>query len=919
MKKTLSFIIACIFIMTACMACFPGMGVQASTINLSDSDYENAKKLLTSVCSEFPLDNAEVTTRAEFVAAVVKALNMPKSTVSDTGFSDVASTDKYAAEISYARGLELISNVDLFYPNVPVTYAQAIKIVMCAAGYGKKAEFQGGFPTGYLAAARQAEVGVGINLGNDDSISHSVAISLIFDAVCTDMMELSSYGTEYDYTVTQGKNILSTYHGIYVATGIMDASEHTGLYGASDTAGEGFIRVNGKNFRGEGYENLIGKNVRVFYKEENKNSIIYAYECANTSYTYTNEDALVLSGNVLTVSPANAEKDVRHSLEEDFAFIYNGKCYGSADYSSLINPTAGFVTLIDNDENKKIDVVVVKEIEYGVVASVNEFEEKIYDRFKKNGMISLGADGGKYYVSDSEGNALKLYELEPDHVVGYVRSKDGKLCEIIRYTDRVGGAFEGKTADGKIVVAGKEYSLSKYYTDNVKSMDELKLGIDVIVHLGVSGQVIYIQEFSTSLKYGFIMASGQEKGLDGDVKVMICSQDGSVSELSVADKVRYDDGTGLATISKNEAKTKLERIASDDILLRVVKYATNADGKLNKLYEAVPYSGNVGDAFLKEKVDESCPILYSDNTQHEASGQTVFYKSGVFFPLFHLSPGASILQVPVDETNRLNKDYYTSHTASSLSDYAEDVSENVKCFGYDVDKNGANFVLWTLDGSGGTSVSEESASGIVESVTTGVNPDGEEVKIIKLYYNKTWAKFYSMPEAEYPVGSENTIKAINTMKPGDIIRISKNSDNEITAAEINFSYSGNTELGIPEKGIVSSYKNQVYGGRVAGYVSGYIYSVANKKAMIVRDKTLDEIEKGAFELKNLHAATMASGTVVFVKFNRDRQTGAIKDAVVYTEKDPNVAQSYFSAGKEADFLVQRSRYLSVSLTVVYVD
>ncbi len=931
-NKLLSFVITLAFAFVSMFACFPGVTAQATTINITEADYENASTVLKQLCPDFSLDDTQVssdakpTTRAEFVAAVTMVLNIPIAAVSDTGFSDVAADHPYAAHISYAAGLGLISNVDLFYPDSPVTYAQAIKIVMSAAGYGVKAEYTGGFPTGYLKAANDA--GVGLELGNESTLSHQDAIALVFEACTTDMMEATSFGESYEYTITEGKNILSTYHKVFMAEGVVEANEYTSLQSMAAATGDASIKINGKTFKGEGYQNLIGKKARVLYDTENKNSIIYAYELDNTINKYSELDTLTITGLNLVVAPYDADKDVRYSLESDYSVIYNGKYYGAADYNTVVNPVAGTVELIDNDDNNSIDVIVVKEYQYSVVSGVNEFEEKIYDKYKSNGMVDLGVGGVKYFITEDDGTPLTIDELGADDVVGYAISKDMKLYEIVRYSERIGGTFEAKTNDGKIVVKGEEYKLSDYYVNNVKSLADLKLGMEVILHFGEAKQVVYIEEFSTALKYALYVNAGQNSGLNGNYIIRLYSQDGTMQEIPLADKVKINGGSPQSAAL---AYSAISAIGSEDLIMRVIKYSLNADGEINGVF-STELNSEGSDVLLRENLSEARPVLYSDNLEVSA-GQTLFYKGGVFYPYFAASASCLIMKVPMTDTFKDDEKYYSMSSTTELEDYGDSDSENVRCFGYDVDKNGAAFILWTIDAGGSTEMGGEPASAVVESITTGLNHEGEEVIVAKIFRSNVWDKYYS---------TDDTKAILASLKPGDIIGFSANTDKEITAVEKHFSYASgkefyfpratyNTDGSIKNEGTVGPVSAAGLSGKAVGYVGGYAYTFSGGRASIVRadrNNTYKDINKivevsndpgQSFGSTDIYPITMTLSRTVFVKFINDRSTGKTISAEVYKEADLSSLESYFSAGTEADYIVSRERYHSVYNNFVYVN
>ena len=908
-RKLFTLIFSIAFTFITVLGSFSAISVSANTIYISDDDYSHSKDILGVICPEMPLSDSEVTTRADFVATVAmlfKATKAPKGT--ETGFSDVPKTHEYSSYIAFAKNAGLISTVDLFYPDSPITYNQAIKILMCAAGYGERAEQTGGFPSGYLMAAKDANVGQMITASETDSLTHSEAIELIFEAVIADMMEVTSWGDSFDYSVTPGKNILSLYHKIYIANGVVDANENTTLIDSVSNLGDNTIRINGKTFYAPGYATLIGKNARVFYNAESKNNVLYAYENENMSYEYTHEDDIKISGTKLTVSPKDGTKDVNYNLKLGYSVLLNGKWYGSADYNTTVNPTSGYVTLVDNNRDNVIDVIIVKDIEYGVVGTVNEFDGKIYDKYKKNGITVFSDASTKYSLTRSDGTVVTIDELEEDNCIGIAASKDGLLYEIIHYTNRVGGTYNSRT-DNEIIINGNKYKLSNYYINNIKAIDKIKFGSDVILHLGEGNQVIYVQEFSTSLKYGFLIATEQLEGIDKTVNVKLYSQDGTMHALQAADNLKVNGAKPVSVINS------LDEIIAKELPLRVIKFSLNADGKLSAIWSAVKNNSGAA-ALMTATVDEASPVLYSLNASSEqgstANEGKLMYKSGTFYPLFHLGSGAGVVQVPINEGFRLSDDYYSTYTQTALNS-ATDGTENQYFYGYDVHNGNAAFVLWTKDGSGATEVGE-GGSAIIEAVTEGVNEEGQAVKVFKAYMNKTWTKFYS--KAEYNSTESGLEATVNSLKPGDIAQIALNSDNEITAASINFSFIGDSTNG--PRYTNPKNKNDKYSAKVVGFESGYILTNANKKTMLARDVEMSDIESGNYSIINT-VATPISGTVVFVKFNYERGTTDIASAEVYTEKDVSVAESYFTAGKDADYLVQRSRYNAPSLTVIYTN
>lgn len=928
MKKSriLSLTLAFVLVFVSAVALFPGMGAMASTIELGDKDYENSANVLKVICPEFPLSNGEKTTRAEFVAAVTMALNMPASASAKSNFTDVPSTHMYASRIAYAASMELISNVALFYPDTPVTYAQAIKIVMSAAGYGKKAEYTGGYPTGYLKAANEAGVGKGLNLDSDDVISHEVASRLIFEACVIDMMEATSFGSSFEYTLTEGKNILSVYHKIYMAEGIVEANSHSGLYGASSTASDDCIEISGISFYGKNYESTLGKRARVYYRDDNKNSIVTAYELENQAYTYTSDDTVTLSDFTVTASALDDVKDKKYSLEGDYAVIYNGKALAARDITPYFNVKSGTITLIDNDDNGKIDVIIINDISYGIIGSINVFEGKIYDQYQKNGLIDLGKSDVKYSIKAESGEDVSIETLEAGDKIGYTVSADGNLYEITKYTSKVGGRYEMLNSEGDITVKGKEYALSDYYTENVKDVENIKLNTEVILHLGFNGHVIYVEEFASTVHYAFLVAVGKENGLDATAKLKLYTDEGKMLETEVAPKVKID---GSQKTSASEILSILEDLEQKAYAYRVIKYTQDVEGKVNKILTATD-NVNGTNMLYSQGITEARPVIYYDSTKVTGpisddpsvvvpyeieKTKCPFHSRGAFTPYFHAGSGSKIMQIPVRPAQFSDEENYRI-ISSAPDNYLRTVA-------YDVAHGGiASFVLISNDSSAG-SIGKYDGSAIIESISEGANEDGEKLTILKLYYGGEWNKYYyeegfTKITAEKTGGDgtqPQTELTIKDFAPGDIIRIAADSDRLIAEMTMNFDVS--------KREVVSTMTQTTTNnnGRYVEYIKGYALSYASSRLVLDTTHSIDEIDAlgGVVDIESTYSGTLTRGTNLYVRFHRNRHTGAIESAEVYKEENNNSLETYFNSGRNADYVVLRQYFRDPSLNVFYVN
>jgi hypothetical protein len=131
-----------------------------------DSAYYEAVETLTKLGIVEGDDNGyrpeDGVTRAEMAALIARIQGYGETAkpAANTNFTDVPSTHWASGFIANAAGMGIINGYGdgTFGPEDPVLYEQAVKMVMATLGYTPFAEKNGGYPTGYLAAAQRCNV-----------------------------------------------------------------------------------------------------------------------------------------------------------------------------------------------------------------------------------------------------------------------------------------------------------------------------------------------------------------------------------------------------------------------------------------------------------------------------------------------------------------------------------------------------------------------------------------------------------------------------------------------------------------------------------------------------------------------------------------------------------------------------------------
>ena len=130
-------------------------------------------------------------TRAETTKVVVAALNKisaAEGMKGSTGFTDVEARHEWATGFINAGVAEGFINGmenNTFGPDLNVTYAQIVTMLVRALGYEEYAQYMGGYPNGYLSIAGQEGVTKGVSASANTPVTRAQVAVLVYNALQT--------------------------------------------------------------------------------------------------------------------------------------------------------------------------------------------------------------------------------------------------------------------------------------------------------------------------------------------------------------------------------------------------------------------------------------------------------------------------------------------------------------------------------------------------------------------------------------------------------------------------------------------------------------------------------------------------------------------------------------------------------------
>ena len=417
-------------------------------------------------------------TRAEISTIVSRIQGFGDPTKQATSFTDVPADNWASGYIAQAAGQGIVQGYGdgTFGPENPVLYEEIVTMLMRTLGWEWYAKENGGYPTGYLAAAQKAGVLEGASGSVGAEAPRGLVAQLTYNAIDAPLMERYLYGTgDAVYIICDGntagyprKTLMSENLDIVKLRGRVTQNNVTDLNGnvSIDTSARQTIKFeiyDNYDMNTADYPvsysaaNNYSSSVKTFYTEESGadaylglNSVLYVKEAATGNETPEIISITEASGKNTTVefSLADYENYVTDSSrpyieymknatdrnatkltmqngdatqDKDIKVIYNGiGGYSMENIDSMIkaNPAAsGKMTVVDTGEITGYDLVVVELAASAVVDEVTS----------KNTITFLNNPGDDLTNTNNKFNRIYIDEDDTTSIVNI--TKDGAKVE----------------------------------------------------------------------------------------------------------------------------------------------------------------------------------------------------------------------------------------------------------------------------------------------------------------------------------------------------------------------------------------------------------------------------------------------------------------------------------------------------------
>ncbi len=565
-------------------------------------------------------------TRAEFLSLVMKMIQMDtlNKEYTETVFYDVLPDSEYYGIVMNANQLGLVNgdSNNCFNPNKTIDSTAALKILVCALEYRSVAEAKGGYPNGYISVARNLEI-VG-NSFHAKELSWQNAIAIIYNALYSPVA-LKKFGEDGRIGVITGdQSFVSKHYNLERRTGILTDTENTLRLKNSSTSK---IGIDSNLYETEvtdklAINKLLGCSVIYFYNTETDRVVAVVEDTKwNNWLTIEPDDISYVSGTKAIAYWNENNKEVTAKLSNTAKIYYNGKIAYDITTADFM-PKNGNIVLIDNDNNREYDYVLITNSEYMVIGRSSM--EKLVSMYDINKVIEID-DDMVFYKNG--------FEIEPDaisewDVLKVMKSKDGKVNSIDVITRTLKGTVErvyNKDGDQFVQVNGAEYKLGEIFVNAYKNHNyravEPKKGQLFTFILNETNTILGTKVISTNeFEYGFLVAVADGEGLNTNPRFKIFTNLGKMTIYDKAENLKIDgirlgeDGAKQFFVEGNKFKPQL------------IMYKLTEDNKLKEIKTAVDAqksSGGAGYDLENFSLDVTSSKAEEDDWAYNSAYQTV--------------------------------------------------------------------------------------------------------------------------------------------------------------------------------------------------------------------------------------------------------------------------------------------------------
>ena len=872
--KILSLILAVLFTLTAIPSfAFGSENTDDFSANLDFIEAVSGKDMPASYGHMF-------VTRAEFIAYIIDLMGVqPVSGNSD--FSDVATNHKYYDYICTAEDYGLIrGNGDgVFNPDNIITASECATMCVRALGYTDI--------IGFGMTTIQAISYTNLYDGIDSTLMNKSDAFRMLKNMCDEYVFEQTVFSEESREYKNGTHtFLEYFRNIKKTEGIITANSTASLT-TNDTASQNCIMLDNVSYNCRNYpdsEDFLGYLTEVYYIDNSKREVVYSAPVfgANRVETINANDIISISSNVILYEKDGEEEKAQISLNADVMYN-NMPCIPYSD--SDFDISSGCIKLIDNGADSAYDCVMIEEFETYVVNGVSS-SGQISCKFTEE-IIEFDDNNSDMKAVDSNGNPFEIESLCEWDVLCVYASKDKSRIKIIKCLDEIEGRIDEISNNEKytnVVINSKSYALSDAFSSFGQPA---RIGVESVFYLDISGNIVaYNENFDSSgLKFGYLVGIRQNKPFGENVVVKLLDENSNIIELTSSKTLTID---GEKYTGSDEIYSALGGINFKSV---PVRYRAN-ENSVSILDTPEEVKGGEYDSFY---------LIYSGYDYDEAgiasARQRMTYKGVpmIFDAKISLSSACKVAVVPFDTGSIGDDEDYLMHNLGYIVD---DTSYCIAAYKTKKDAHDAEMIVIHNDDAAKSTLTDHAvAISVLDEISTILTADGEVAYKLSYYYMGGYYTYHTADAEVIESISINNEPYIPSK--GDIIRLERNSQGNISICKLVYSHS--------KDALLINNPSSTSIDAVPRFQLAYVYEKYGSNIWTTRDKLVKDGEYN-YTIDDLESKNASKYHIVLFDTQEDEVSiGNVNDIVGFTNTN----------GEECSKVFIGERYANPNTIVVY--
>lgn len=879
------------------------LGIQAGAATLTFSDVTENSQYSDAINSMVALGllkgyedgtfrPSATITRAEFAAVMTRAIGMADmvdSASSASIFTDMTTNgeDHWATgyvRIAYDKQIILGMGDGTFSPDSPVTYEQAVKMVVCALGYEVAAKDKGGWPSGYIAQANDIDLTKNATMSpTSGPAPRGLVAQLVYNALDIRLMERAASGNMVQTTKTMLKDMLKVTSFSNMMVTEVDGAISMNSTMSTATTGELVLEL-GTDVAIYSYKNVItsdvarsylGHYVSGYYKKDDTDEdkrVLISIHAASSK----NDEITILSENIEGISNMkieyweDKENDNRTStitIAPTAKLMYNNVAYdylsssvaAERDLSYWLDPSSsgfinGSVRLLDSGADGTYDAVFIDNYETYVVKSAVKTNDTtyannyvIYDYYTTGKSIQIDPYDRNNTVAiyNAKTNAqVKIENLAAMNILSVAASNDGRNFKCYVSTDAISGTVESKSTDGKkYVINNKTYELTKEFTiavaDAKASMD---VGSTGTFYLDMNGKIAAAKITEAQLgNYMYITAAGKYDIAGENAAIEIISLSGTPStptKYKIASKVNinnkpYTDTSDIINALAESASLLTSNVGAGNAQYsQVARVAINS----NKEVTSITTAATLSNGSLDIGSNNNSGVLKLGQQSKEYS----YSASGGFESQVFINSSTQVLIVP---TNRRDTTKYKRSTGTSY--FTAGNKYTIEAYDMNASANAKLVVVFGDEAD--IAITSDTPASLVKNITETISSvSGERVYSIDVYENGT--------EKTYETENNSSDYRVDV---GDVVRFGFNASGQVNLIDLQLDASS------PVPGKKNGEVKDENGEYKFKSIFGTVYSLSDERLIITPEYVDTTGESPTLSQNNREGYAVTSSAAVY--------------------------------------------------------